>query len=155
MELKFKPFIFLAKIAEKYSRWFKERRFVGVLYQGTPKTKEEVRAWIIDCSQDPSKRYFFVFQKNKLLGHIGFRNINFKMKHGEVGSFFADARNRSGRVMEQALEFILAEAKKLNLRFLTADFVEARDAKRPGTKPFLKAGFLPNPGAPHYLTFKL
>lgn len=152
MELQFKPFTFLAKIAEKYSRWFKERRFAGVLYQGTPKEKEEVKAWIMDCSQNSSKRYFFVFQKNKLLGHVGLRNINFQRKHAEMGSFFSNRQDRRGDVMEKSLKFLIEEAKKLQLQLLIADFV---NESQPQIKSFRKNGFTPNPYAPHYLTLKL
>jgi RimJ/RimL family protein N-acetyltransferase len=122
------------------------------LYEGTPKTREEVRAWILDCIEDESKRYFFVFRNDKLIGHIGLREINFKRKHADIGSFFPNKRDWDGRPMYDALKFIIEEARKLGLKLLAADFENEKDKK---IALFNKSGFTPNPLAPHYLTLKL
>ena len=152
MAIKFIPFFFSQKILEQYYLWFNNKRFQGILYQGTPKLKNEVKAWIIDSIEDPSKRYFFVFRNDKLIGHIGIKNINFKLKHADVGSFFIDGRDRRGKTMVEALKFIIKETQKLNLKLLAADFVDEFQLQ---IKPFLKSGFVQNPQAPHYLTLKL
>lgn len=152
MKISFRPFFFSQKILDQYCQWFNNKRFLKVLYQGTPKTKNEVKAWIIGSAEDPSKRYFFVFKNKKLIGHIGLKNINFKLKHADVGSFFAESSHRKGKAMETALEFLVEKAKELGLQLLTADFV---DQNQPQIKPFLKAGFTPGPQASHYLTLSI
>lgn len=136
-----------------YFKFFNNKRFKGVLYKGTPKTREEVRAWIVDCIEDKSKRYYFVFRGDKLIGHIGLRGINPTAGgHTDIGSFFPNKQDWNGKPMENSLKHIIKEARELNLKLLAADF---EDEKSPRIKIYKRVGFTPNPLATHYLTLQI
>lgn len=150
--IKFRSFYLAQHIIAKYVDWFNQEEYREALYSGTPRTKEDVRAWIAACIEDPQREYFFVYASGELIGHIGLRGINQKLKHAEVGSFFPHKRQRQGEVMEKGLLFLISKATKLGIKLLTADFVLTDS---PHLKPFLKVGFTRTPFAPHYLTLHL
>lgn len=150
--LQLKPFYLEQRIVAKYVDWFNQEEYREVLFAGTPRTKEDVEAWITACMQDPQREYFFVYLNGELIGHIGLRGINRKLKHAEVGSFFPDKSHQEGETMKEGLLFLIDKAKQLGITLLTADFVLEESTR---LQSFLAVGFTRTPTAPHYLTLKI
>jgi hypothetical protein len=151
-EIKFRPFYIDGKVIKKYVEWFNKGEYKDILYEGTPRSKKDVKAWIISMIEDKSKRCYFVFKGGILLGNIELTRINFKTKTAQVHSFFASLRDWTGKPMRESLQFIIGEAGKLELSLLGADFGKEYEKL---SKQFIKSGFIRDIQAPHYFTLRI
>lgn len=151
-EISLIPFKFSPQLLDLYYEWFNDFRNQDILYKQTPKTKEEIKAWMVDTEKNPNSRYFFLKQNNKFLGHIGLRDISWEVKAAEIGSFVpGQSIWRLSQGIEVA-ETLFRKAKDFGLKILLADFEETPS---PLWTLLKKIGFQPSPGQENLLTFSL
>lgn len=151
MGLEFKPFQYSSEVLEVYFAWFnneKLRQKLG-LYKGTPRSKEDIKAYLLDFTQAPSFEYFHVVKSGQIIGHVGLKNKNKVTSSAEFGFLLGRLKDKE-KIFEKALEFIIKLAKKQKLKALCLNSQKASDF---GMKiACQKFGFKPDVLKPQFLT---
>ena len=128
-QLQYQPFFYNQDISKTYLKEFRKAKKQKLLYQKTPENLKEVRAWIIDALANPESEYYFIYQKRKLIGHIGLRNINQAIKTAEIGTFLFTSYRQNKSLIKKTIKYVIALAKKRQLKMVLADIV-AKDQLR-------------------------
>jgi len=121
-KIKIKLLPFSVKRINDYFRWFNDKKVRRYLVPETPKTKEEIKEWIIKTIKDKSCRYYSIFliKKKKYVGHIGLKKINLVKKQAEIGVVIGEKKYWRKGIATTAYFLLLRKIKRLRLKKIFA-----------------------------------
>ncbi|MBL7078079.1 winged helix-turn-helix domain-containing protein [Candidatus Shapirobacteria bacterium] len=144
--LEFIPFSPDSKLLRFHLREFKKPQTRQNLFTFTPKSKDQIKAWLNNLIYNPAFAYWLITKNNHPLGHIGLKMINQKEKQASIGTFLKHKRylQKHGKTIYR---FILHRGQKRNLKIIFKDICQYPQTT---TKILKKLGFKKSARSSHF-----